>query len=505
MISAQVGRLVRSSLANMTHRGLLYPTLIALVSVLDRLVIDGVEPVAATRILVVAITVGIMASLLARMTLGDPRGGPVAAVIVMALVAATTPLKALAFLLALALLLTEWAWSRRKRLRLTIPWPSINRALNWVLVVLLVMVVGRGIIGSVQRPLMALPTAWTTHAAADSPDIFVILADGHGSADVMHDGYGYDLAELRSTLSAQGFHESPSSHANHSRTRYSLAVLLNGRPLAELGQDMKAPVNESIVSAALHDLSAIRLLQNAGYHATVIGSGYEQVGLRDVGHFIDVGPRNEFEQAFLTSTALGMVIDQLSGGSYEAARTRTLAEIEQFDELMARPDPGPRFVFLHLPAPHWPFVFEADCSARPVDGSSPGGIGRAFNAGNSDTVRAFRDQTACVDHLMSTTVRSVVERDPGAVILVMSDHGPEERLDWWHPAEPGIGDRMANLFWARTPGRPQLFPNDITLVNVMPILFNAYLGTDLPLHANDLWFGPPVGVNRFIPYPVSPS
>ena len=89
-------------------------------------------------------------------------------------------------------------------------------------------------------------------------------------------------------------------------------------------------------------------------------------------------------------------------------------------------------------------------------------------------------------------------------MIVLSDHGPEELLDWNAPAEPGLGDRFANLFWARTPGQPGLFPDDVTLVNVLPILFNAYLGTQLPLRPNALWFGPTIGVDRFSVYHRQP-
>jgi hypothetical protein len=49
-------------------------------------------------------------------------------------------------------------------------------------------------------------------------------------------------------------------------------------------------------------------------------------------------------------------------------------------------------------------------------------------------------------------------------------------------------DRAAILFAARTPGHKALFPGDTTLVHVIPILFNAYLGTSLPLQPNETWF-----------------
>ena len=51
---------------------------------------------------------------------------------------------------------------------------------------------------------------------------------------------------------------------------------------------------------------------------------------------------------------------------------------------------------------------------------------------------------------------------------------------------------MNNLFAAYTPGQTDLFGEGITPVNVLPILFNAYLDTDLPCH-EDLSFASGAG------------
>ena len=56
--------------------------------------------------------------------------------------------------------------------------------------------------------------------------------------------------------------------------------------------------------------------------------------------------------------------------------------------------------------------------------------------------------------MLADSVRDLVEARPDAIVIVFSDHGPEERIDWVAPDDAGIQDRMANLFWARTPGGP---------------------------------------------------
>ncbi len=217
--------------------------------------------------------------------------------------------------------------------------------------------------------------------------------------------------------------------------------------------------------------------------------------------FIDVGPRNEVEQTLIRSTAIGSFIDSRTDGYLTSTYERAHLEADALDSLLAEPSTGPRFVYLHLPGPHWPIVFNENCGFRPGDRYSLGSAARENHAGDATSIALVADQTRCVDALVSRAIGAIVAARPDAVILVVSDHGPEERLDWTAPTEPGMGERMANLFWARTPGRTDVFPADVSLVNVFPRLFNAYLGTDIPYHADEEFFGPAGDNAAPIPYP----
>lgn len=128
---------------------------------------------------------------------------------------------------------------------------------------------------------------------------------------------------------------------------------------------------------------------------------------------------------------------------------------------------------------------------------------RDARQGDATSVALVAAQTRCVDSLLAKAVHDIVTARPGAVVIVLSDHGPEERIDWWEPAEPGIRDRVSNLFWARTPGRSGVLPDDISLVNVFARLFNAYFETDLPMHPNDRYLGPSNVSPAVLPYAPS--
>ncbi len=128
----------------------------------------------------------------------------------------------------------------------------------------------------------------------------------------------------------------------------------------------------------------------------------------------------------------------------------------------------PRFVLVHLPSPHEPMALHADCSLRPWDSYSLGAVGRNNHKGDDLAVRLSADQTACIDSLLGPAITNLVRARPNAVVIVFSDHGPDELLDWDEPDEPGRGTGLRTCSFARTPGLPGLFPDDVTLVNVLP-------------------------------------
>ena len=408
----------------------------------------------------------------------------------MALVQVTEPVRIVPFAAALAIIGVEAARSRRGAKRVRIPWVRLTGALNAVLIVLVVLQVGRATVLRLQLTPLPMPPGWTALNTAPGPDIFLILADSHGRSDVLEQGYGYDMGAFRRAMESSGLVEARNSFANHSVTKYSLSVLLNGRPVTELGQGLQEPADGGVPPRSLMASSGVRMLEAAGYETTVISPGYDHLPLRDVDHYRDEGPRAELEQALWQSTGIGKLIDTVTDGHTADARTRVLREIETLGVVSATPASGPQFVLVHLTAPHLPFALNADCSLRPGDDYTFGEVARGDHAGDLNAIGVVADQTRCVDALLAAAVGELVEARPDAVVIVFSDHGPSERLDSWQPTEPGIRDRLANMFWARTPGHPGLFPDDITLVNVLPLLANAYLGTSIPLHPDDIYLGP---------------
>jgi hypothetical protein len=126
-------------------------------------------------------------------------------------------------------------------------------------------------------------------------------------------------------------------------------------------------------------------------------------------------------------------------------------------------------------APHPPIVFAHDGSPI-LSCLGNCSIGDDVDrSGASAEADATAGQVAHVNQLVLETVGHIVDANARpAVVIVFSDHG--YRLD---PLD--TDEVISNLFLARTPDRPGLFPPGTTLVNVLPRILNAYAGANVPM------------------------
>jgi hypothetical protein len=486
-----------------------YPLLIAAVFVAEPFTAVPIDPLEGGRLAVVVLGLGLLITLLWRRVAGPHRGAALAAFTLIGLSTMTTAYQALAIAMGVAVILVETALAAQGALRVRFPWERITEAIAVALIVLTAIVLGRALQQRAALPAAPSVDGWSATGTV-GPDVFMLLADGHGRSDVLLRDYDYATQELGRVLFSNGLVEAPDSLANHTNTRFSLAVLLNGRPMSELGQDLSADVDERLPEVAVADSSGLALFRSAGYEVVVVDSGYSEHRIGRPDEVVDVGPWNELERLAIDRTLPGRLFDVDESATISFQRERISRQLSLVGSLAEGRPTRPQFVFAHLPVPHPPMVFGHTCDIRPRDDLTNDVAGRALGRDRAQAVAAMRDQTRCADLLIGGLVKTIVAERPDAVVLVLSDHGPDEYLDWAMPTEPGLQDRFANLFWARTPGREAVFPHDISLVNVLPTLSNAYLGTSLPMHPNDLYFGPSPNDRRYLQYDpergtVSPS
>jgi hypothetical protein len=367
-----------------------------------------------------------------------------------------------------------------------LPRPSAE-AMNVFFVALLVMVVvtrGFGGIGEHAAAPVPPPAGWSIGDRA-TPDIVILLLDGYPRSDVLGRRLSADNSSFLDALRERGFDVATTSHSNYPATGFTLASLFQMRyldqvpslqPLAGTGQQADGALRDAAESG-----QAFSILRSAGYQVTMSASGYEHATLRNAAdRFLDSGELNDFERSALHRTWLLYPLDIVWPQIFtDAQRDRVVHGFDYLDTIATEARDGPRFVFIHVPAPHLPLVVRSDGTATDLAASR---FETRKRDGYGMTVAEYADAWQSeIDYLDARVLGGIdllLASSSGreAVVLVMSDHG--------YGFEPVQGDtqaKLANLLAARTPNAPRLLADGPTPVNWFRILFNQYLGTDLSL------------------------
>ena len=263
------------------------------------------------------------------------------------------------------------------------------------------------------------------------PDVFFVLLDGFGREDVLVERYGM-AGGLESELESLGFVVARGARANYVQTELSLASSLN---MAHI-RDLVTPVGDANAERALLD----RLIDQSEVAATFRSLGYKFVA-------VTTGfPALNFPSADLqigSEMGTSLYVDALLRKTpFRPSRWRLQSQFDSrrallhgaFDHLgrLAPRTDAPRFVFVHVFAPHPPFVFGANGESVNPPGHYTIEDGSHFvaNVASADAYRAgYADQAAYLSKLLVRSLRTVIEKQPGCVVIVQSDHGPKSALD----------------------------------------------------------------------------
>jgi hypothetical protein len=352
---------------------------------------------------------------------------------------------------------------------------------------LILFSLGRIFVGLISSPRSgpALPRAAgeVRPARNDLPDVYIIVVDGYARADVLRRFYGFDNARFLSDLEGLGFSIASKSSANYAWTFLSLASALNMTHLQGLAERAgPRSRDQKRAQEMVRDNAALAFLRTRGYRAIHIASPWEGTRSNPKADETLGGrgrvPGDEFSRALADSSLLSLFNSRLTGRMAEFY-------LRQFQNLEAAgAEPGPKMVFVHFLLPHHPFIFDRD-GRVPGSGSF---LDQLFSRRTQwREADAYIDQVIFLNERLLAVIRALLGssgRPP--VIVLFSDHGPLVP-----DPDPGTVKRarLANLTAACLPGAPKgLLPEDVSLVNVLPLVLNHYFGAGIDLQPPDRYY-----------------
>lgn len=349
------------------------------------------------------------------------------------------------------------------------------------------------------------------------PDIYYIIVDGHGRQDVLDKYYQYDNSAFIEYLEKKGFYVAKKSTSNYRKTLLSLTSSLNMTYIQDLlpGLSPKSKDYTELMEQLRH--SAVRkLLAENEYRFVAVSNGIkttiedaevvvspdpaslsERVDLAGQGSSIDL---NSFEGLFVETSLARLWVDwQVQQGksnvlnvvSVEAPYNRHRKFILfDINSIATTADlDGNNFVFIHIVAPHPPFVFGPNGEQVKHDRLFSIADGPYSQGSKEDYVRQYADQAKFIDEQVLAAIDDLLERsDPKPIIIIQGDHGPKG----FSNEDAEIGNftenfAILNAYYFPDQDYTSLYPT-ISPVNSFRVVLNKFIGTDFPLLADESYY-----------------
>jgi hypothetical protein len=329
-------------------------------------------------------------------------------------------------------------------------------------------------------------------AGTTPPDIYYIILDTYTRSDALKQAFGYDNSAFLASLVQKGFFVASCSQSNYNSTEPSLTSSLNMNYLDQVSSKFSPPnTNISDLYPYLQNSAVVQTLKALGYKIIAFESGFSPTDLRQADVFLSpqsdvrnlqlLGGLTPFEAMLFRTSAIDFFYEtrffptglknSLFDNAYLLHRDRILYE---FDKLAQVPPlPGPKFVFVHILAPHNPFVFGPN--GEVLHRNTPFALNYDQDA-LQDYIPGYAGQVNYLDIRALEVVDQILTNSTvPPVIILQGDHGSPRTPDW----------RMTNLnvYYLPEGGGQHLYPA-ISPVNSFRVIFNTYFGGTLGLLAD---------------------
>ena len=307
------------------------------------------------------------------------------------------------------------------------------------------------------------------------PDVYYIILDAYSRPDMLEEHHNLDVTAFVQELESLGFVFPACTQSNYSITALSLASSLNMDYVEQIApQIVQQNINWGAFSDYIVHSEVRKQFEALGYRFVTFETGIPWDEMPDAGLYLarkksalhqmlNFRQITEFEMLYLRTTALRLADELRSSAGYTLADEVQSPQQDHYERILFVLDeldnsaavPGPKFVFLHLMAPHGPWVLGEDGSYTYTDNEMEG---------------------------YARSVKYLNQRIPGILgsILANSEHPPVIILQGDH----GFlnEERLAILNAYHLPGGSDgaLYPA-VSPVNTFRIIFNEYFGASYEL------------------------
>ena len=339
----------------------------------------------------------------------------------------------------------------------------------------------------------------------NTPDVYYIMLDEYASLGTLDKFYNYDNTGFTKFLHAHNFYVTKSSHSNYAVTFLATASTLNMMHLDNLANVLgNDSVDQRIPYEMINNNIVMQNFKSAGYQVYNFDSGWwgtrsleiADVNLCSKNQNMDFHTLYQLKQTSILRAFDVYIKDPTSKIFQQERRDRILCQFDEIVKIKQETD-KPIFVFMHVVAPHDPYVFgpngeEVDYKYTFGPTASQGYL--TINEEN----KAYLDQLTYLTKILQQTVEKLQSSDSPPIIILQSDTGPSIGFAGLTEKENQV-NRMSifNAYYFPNNNFSFLY-NDITPVNSFRIVFDLYFQTNYGLFEDKAFFSVPEKPFTFI-------
>jgi hypothetical protein len=342
------------------------------------------------------------------------------------------------------------------------------------------------------------------------PDIYYIIVDGYGRQDTLQQYYGYDNSVFIEYLESKGFYVAKESTSNYRKTILSLTSSLNMDYIQELFPNLNpkskdyTPLFEELRHSAVREV-----LAGNGYRMVTVDNSIktavtdaevvlapdaadlaERVDLNEAGLGLNL---NSFEGLFVETSLAKLWVDwQVRQGKsdvlnivaveapYNRHRNYILFGLNSIAETAELE--GDNFVFIHIIAPHPPFVFGPEGEQIKHNRLFTIADGPYSQGSREEYITGYTDQVAFLNRQLMSAIDSLLaQSETPPIIILQGDHGPKGFSDDnVETSDYTENFAILNAYYFPDGDYSGLYPS-ISPVNSFRVVLNRYFGTDYPM------------------------
>lgn len=349
-------------------------------------------------------------------------------------------------------------------------------------------------------------TKLTYSGSGQPPDVYYIILDSYGRADVMQEIYGFDNSHFLKELESRGFYIASQSIPNHVATGFSLASSLNMNYVQSLEIEIPGgsypgplidPIRDSMVRSNFESLGYQMIATSSGWAATSMVDAdiylAPQVNSLTSDHQSSLLQPNTFELLLIETTILRAPLDLLEGRrdqsilqlltAFSGNTQHRQLIMFTYDQLHYIPElESPKFVFVHIISPHRPYVFDA--AGEFPDQSTPFTLEDISSDGNKvEEFDRYREQLLFINDMTLAAIDDILASSTSKpIVILQSDTGPAFGFDWSQPDSTNLELKASilNAYFLPPSCQSSLYPS-ISPINTFRILFNCMFNGDFEL------------------------